>query len=356
MLKFSSTAAAASAVAAVAVCAPEKEPIVPTLALEPLASVDAPLSFSNDIALVTNDIACLIDAYEFQIKCLARSGRIVGVFGRKGEGPGEFESVPRIERAEGGAVALLDIRLDRITVFSVRGELLFETPMPGNFSMHQLFDDRVFGITRARSDTGRVFTPTERDLRSGEVLWSRTGIADALNAGCISEFAGRMSPAGSLVYWNCNSELVFFRDRDGPGVVGISPGRVVEFPNDRDVDAYLEGMARITAGAVRAPPQLSEAYADGYRSKPKRWYFSNEGPAFRFDDQGRTWAATTRDRDERSYIEVWDGPEYLTTVEIQDRLVGFDLLGDLMVTLVERQPDRDGIAARGIDWYVVPQF
>ena len=110
-----------------------------TLALEPVASVDAPLGFSNDIALVTNDITCLVDAYEFQIECRTRNGRIVGVFGRKGEGPGEFESPARIERAEGGAVALLDIRLDRITVFSVRGELLFEAPMPSNFSMSQLF-------------------------------------------------------------------------------------------------------------------------------------------------------------------------------------------------------------------------
>lgn len=329
---------------------------MPTLALEPVASVDAPLGFSNDIALVTNDITCLVDAYEFQIECRTRNGRIVGVFGKKGEGPGEFESPARIERAEGGAVALLDIRLDRITVFSVRGELLFEAPMPSNFSMSQLFDDRVFGITRARSDTGPVYIPTERDLRSGQVLWSGTGIADDLNAECIADFAGQMSPAGTLVYWTCNGELVFFQDRDGPGVVGISPGRVAEFPNDRDVDAYLEGMARIGAGAVRAPPQLSEAYADDYRSEPKRWYISNEGTTFRFDDHGRTWAATTRDRDERSYIEVWDGPAYLTTVEIRDRLVGYDLLDNLLVALVEREPDSDGIAARGIDWYVVPQF
>ena len=52
--------------------------------------------------------------------------------------------------------------LDRIIVFGVRGELLFETPMPGNFSMDQLFDDRVFGITRAKSNTG---LPSWRDNR-----------------------------------------------------------------------------------------------------------------------------------------------------------------------------------------------
>jgi len=356
LLRFHSIAAAVSAAAAMAACTPEERPLVSALVLEPAASVDAPLSFSNDVALVTNNIACVVDAYEFQIRCLTRDGMVVGTFGRKGEGPGEFLAVTRIERADDDAVALLDIRLDRITVFSVRGDLLFEAAMPANFSMDQLFGDRVFGITRARSDTGLVYMPTERDLRSGEILWSRDDVAEAAGTDCIAEFAGQMSPNGSLVYWNCLGELVLFEDRDGPGVVRTSPGRVEEFPNDRDVEAYLEGMARITAGAVRAPPSVSEAYANEYRSKPKRWYFSNEGPAFQFDDQGRTWAATTLNRNKRSYIEVWDGPEYLATVEIRDRLVGFDLLGDLLVALVEREPDGDGIAARGIDWYVVPRF
>lgn len=356
LLRFHATAAAVLAAAAAAACRPEERPLVSALVLEPAAAIDAPLNFSNDVALVTNNIACVVDAYEFQIRCLTRDGGMVGAFGRKGEGPGEFLGTPRIERADDDAVALLDILLDRVSVFSVRGDLLLETSMPANFSMRQLFGDRVFGITRTRTDTGRVDTPTERDLRSGEILWSRNDVAEAAGTDCIAEFAGQMSPSGSLVYWNCHGQLVFFKDRDGPGVVRTSPGRVDELPNDRDVEAYLEGIARITAGAVRAPPAVSEAYADEYRSKPKRWYFSNDGPAFRFDDRGRTWAATTRDRDERSYIEVWDGPEYLATVEIRDRLMGFDLLGDWLVAHVEREPDRDGIAARGIDWYAVPQF
>jgi len=31
--------------------------------------------------------------------------------------------------------------------------------------------------------------------------------------------------------------------------------------------------------------------------------------------------------------------------------MGYDLLGSTMAALVERQPDRDGIARRAIDWY-----
>jgi len=164
-----------------------------------------------------------------------------------------------------------------------------------------------------------------------------------------------MSPDGTWVSWNCNQELVVFNDSGGLGEARLSPVYSPEFPNDRDVDEYLEGMARISSGYMRAPAELSEAYAADYKSEFKRWYLG-AGQTFRFDDRDRIWAATTYNRDERSYIEVWDGPEYLNTVEIQDRLLGFDLLGDLLVALVEREADRDGIAARGIDWYLVPQF
>jgi len=67
-MRFHSTAAAVSAAAAVAVCTPEEKPSVSALVLEPAAAIDAPLNFSSDVALVTNDIACVVDAYEFQIR------------------------------------------------------------------------------------------------------------------------------------------------------------------------------------------------------------------------------------------------------------------------------------------------
>jgi len=77
----------------------------PVIALEPVASSPAPLSYNDDIALVTEELACVINSFEFQIQCGDRSGAIVGVFGSEGDGPGEFrtptDGTPRLLRTPG---------------------------------------------------------------------------------------------------------------------------------------------------------------------------------------------------------------------------------------------------------------
>ena len=70
-----------------------------------------------------------------------------------------------------------------------------------------------------------------------------------------------------------------------------------------------------------------------------------------FDSKDRLWYATTRDRDDFSYLDVWVETTYAGTVRIRDRLMAYDILGSTLVAFVERKPGRDGIAAGAIDWY-----
>ena len=68
--------------------------------LLPFASSGAPLSASDDIAIVSGEIACVINSYETRIHCVDRSDGGVAVFGREGEGPGEFDGLTGIERGQ----------------------------------------------------------------------------------------------------------------------------------------------------------------------------------------------------------------------------------------------------------------
>lgn len=73
-----------------------------------------------------------------------------------------------------------------------------------------------------------------------------------------------------------------------------------------------------------------------------------------FDDMGRTWIGTTRGRDQFSYLDVFVGNEFefLGSVKIRDRLIGYDVLDTTLAVLVERPLARgDIVARRGIDWY-----
>ena len=163
-----------------------------------------------------------------------------------------------------------------------------------------------------------------------------------------------MDPAGGLVARDCATPggLAFFEHRDGHGTAVRSPGYIEVFPNERDLDAYASGIARIGGGSGSVSKAMRDAWTAGYREKPKGWY---RGP-FKFDGQGNAWIAINRDRNAWSYLEVWDGPTYLHTMLVRDRLIGYDLLGTTLVVLVERAPDAKGIAPLAIDWYIMPDW
>ena len=70
-----------------------------------------------------------------------------------------------------------------------------------------------------------------------------------------------------------------------------------------------------------------------------------------YDDRGRLWVATERDRAHFSYFDIYVGIEYVGSVRVRDRLLGYDLYGSTLVTIVEREPDADGIGWHAADWY-----
>ena len=72
---------------------------------------------NTSIALADQNTACVIVSYEVQAHCVERAGAVVGRFGRKGDGPGEFQSMTEVVRGPGGVVGLRDLRLARLTVF-----------------------------------------------------------------------------------------------------------------------------------------------------------------------------------------------------------------------------------------------
>ena len=338
-------------------CGPHSDSTPLEVPLALVASTEVPLSGSESIALVREDTACVGDSFEFQVHCVTRNGRVVGVFGREGEGPGEFRSL-WVARGPDGDVAVIDPTLSRLTIFRLDGSVVSETSLPGEFLGLQMLDDRVVGSSPDWSaETGRDdqysvltrYVPMELSALTGEVLWSRAGMIDAASSDCLMLSEVGISSAGGLVVRDCASPagLAFFEDRDGDGTVVRSPAYIEEFPNERDVDAYVSGLARLGGGSGSVPASLREAWSAGYRDKPKGWY---RGP-FKFDGQGNAWIAITRDRDAWSYIEVWAGPNYLRTIVVRDRLISYDLLGKALVVLVERTPGPNGIARRAIDWY-----
>lgn len=61
------------------------------------------------------------DAQADQVRVFSAAGKYLATFGRKGEGPGEFQNISGLGPAPGGGVAALDGALGRVTVFDSTG-------------------------------------------------------------------------------------------------------------------------------------------------------------------------------------------------------------------------------------------
>lgn len=325
---------------------------VETLDVRPFAESPAPMSDASYVALADAETACVIQRFEHRVLCMGPDGGRRVALGHRGEGPGEFLAPARIFRQSRGKVAVFDGKLDRVTIIEPAGRVVSEIPIqqPEFFWINAMQGSLAFGFggSLPRSDGLPEAWNQVLDLTSGEVVWRRS-VYDTAATECGRVGTVHPHPAGGYVLHACDAYLVFLEDLDSnDGRVVKSPAYREALPNERDVDAYLYDLARLGGGSA-LPRSAMEPYAASFREEPKSWF--NGPDMFGFDRENRLWVATTRDRDAYSYFDVWVGTEYVASVRIRDRLMGFDMLDSTLVALVERQPDVSGIAARAIDWY-----
>ncbi len=335
-----SKVAAVVATAATFACGPETV-LPPTLSLVSVASVPAPLGGEYTMVLLDHDLVCVTDYFEFQVHCIGRDGVLVGVFGREGEGPGEFALVgPSLFRRPDGTVGAAS--MNRFSIFTPTGDLLSEAilPVPLLVPASKVFDTTLTGQYWAG---GVDMTPVEIDVASGVFVWHREDIDAIAETECGRVASGIISPSGGWTFPACQRELVFLDHRDAPTAKVIqSPTYSEEFPSQRDI---ADIAARNRSFALQTD-------LDVYRETPKRNHMS---VALAYDDRGRLWVATRRDRDRFSYFDLYVGTAYVGSVQVKDRLLGYDLYGSTLAVLVERPPDADGISARAVDWYDIDE-
>ena len=338
------------------------------LNLDPVAVSRVPLSRSASIALASENTACVIDSYQVGVLCTGRDDVVVGVFGREGEGPGEFRAPLAVVPAPDAAVGVIDAELQRLSVFRPTGELISDTRLTGVFLPAAPMTATLIGTAfAAQVEAGAMVlrnAQTEVNVASGEILWRRvfpdTQVRD--DAGCEpAPFGGLLHAAasrtGRMVFSICDAQLLFFADRDAAtGTLIKSPTYTAELPNQRDMEAYEEARREFGRRIGRSIDSTSvAASSERFRQRP-RFYSAHTW----FDAHDRLWVLTRRDRDEWSYLDVFDGDgRYAGTVRVRDRAHGFDIRGSTLVVLVERQADPDtpdGILDRAIDWYDISRL
>ena len=151
---------------------------------------------------------------------------------------------------------------------------------------------------------------------------------------------GAATPEGRWAFCTCASTLVLWDNEDV--TTFDDPTYVPELPSAAEIERYR---ARRLFGAT--PP---EAQVLQFAETPKPGMIP--GRSLIYDDWGRLWVATQRDRTAFSYFSIFSDTTYVGSVQVRDRVEGYDLLGNTLVVLVERLPeDPAGLPGRGVDWY-----
>lgn len=335
-------------------CARIDAPSFPELTVPLVDSASAPLSRNPNIALRTESVACVIDSYETQVHCAHRSGTVT-TFGQLGDGPGEYRNPINILRGPSETIGVIESQ--GLSLSDSTGQFLRRIQLPGVVVGPARGDSRVLKGTNVRG-LPSGWELVRIDMSTGHVLstspyprewpeWCRYSMSSRSSQPALGDLPsiGYATPWGGVVFF-CHKHLAVSGTAQTDLFAISTPSYVDELPNDRDTEDRL----RIIEAVQRTAGIESEL--GEFRQLPKNWWIRTQSPAY--DDMGRTWIGTTRDRDESSYFDVFAGEEFefLGSVRIRDRLIGYDVLGTTLTVLVERPLARgDVVARRGIDWY-----
>lgn len=325
--------------------------------LDAFASAPSPLSLRNELTLVADGAACVIDSYWSRVNCIDPGGESVE-FGTEGEGPGEFMFPSDLLRGASGTIEVLDPQLSRLSTFSASGGFLASTGgLPRWFSLQsrQVTDGTASGWYRRPDSSGEPpLVQAEIDVETGRVEWERAFPYEADVVNCSTPLwrttrllSGYRDGRDGFLFVTCHGEfLVWYADRDAeePAAIVQSPTYVERYPTEEDVASTLQ-----TLGSAPWAPSEEEI-----RSRPKLWY----GPRV-LDDRRRFWAVSHWNVGSAvipslSYIDMFrltdDGPQYALTLRVADKVVGMDVLGDTLAVLVVQ--DAGGVVEeRRVDWY-----
>ena len=325
-----------------------------------VGTADVPFSTARAIALLANGrTACVVDSCDHRVRCVDPDGSVVGVFGREGEGPGEFEFPTDLGRGESGSVGVFDMGLGRFTIYEPAGALLHTVRLPG------------YGDLDATGAFRRIRVGDRNDQRAGylrggcrpEAVFRRFTRSMSPRERFSEERNSRLSPCRLTAGGSC-------MDARTPVAAGFFlPVRAMSSSLPRMVRRRRLRRPRIR-GNCRRSSMLPSSLPRG--SISLRWacrFRRNASMSTGRRQNGINWrrASTVSTRTAGggslpraitvsfSYLDVFCDGRYVGTVQVRDRLWGFDILESRLAVVVDRLAGSDdepsAIPARGVDWY-----
>lgn len=268
---------------------------------------------SRAVAWVLDSSIALIDSDRQQILvCGIWHGKSQYV-GRKGPGPGEMTGAFAITASAGGALAIADAALRRVTVWDSAAKLRRIVRIPGFPA--QLLAWNASSIDVVWLDPGATTRPVVgRVASAGEQADSLFSLA-ALDS--VFGDVPSTSPSGPVFAVGSNGKGQYFVARTDMYRVAVtdSAGRLIrvmgrpEFPIEHYSQAEVESKIRLAmfaagANGPRVPPAGISELAHKFVGTPKPVMGAQ---SLAVDEEGQLWVVTTRYSGDSTEVDVF-GP------------------------------------------------
>ena len=298
------------------------------------ADCTGPTQFTEiaDVAVTPSGQVWVADKDDPRIRVFSSAGRAVRSFGRRGEGPGEYQGIEKLFPAADGTVAVVDMRLFRLTrldslgrvrsTTSIRNFPLDAANAPGSAAIYLLFSRFQPGtssVMRVAPETDSL-VPLLGPL---EDFPSREAPAE------IHSLA--VAPDGSVAVGDGEAEyrIRVFRSGRWRDITRDIPRKV------RTPAELTEMQSQLMAGGRRARAEGGQPSTELPREKPHFGWL-----ALRYDPTGHLWVRTGRGDESRTVFDVFaTSGSYLGEVTVPGKTSSFSLGGNYLVTA---QEDRNG--------------
>lgn len=312
---------------------------LPVLKEQPIPTSLLELAFNADttVGLVVHPGGCLLmaDRSESQVVCIDLRSGVTKRIGRRGAGPGEFNSIAGFAVIPGGDLVVQDVGSNRLTFlksdWSDGGSVPLATRIIAG--LYRPTRDSVFALTgpprmelvaismRTGASTTR-FSPGKTDSALFALPQYRTWgffIRPFSSSGWLVASLGH----STILRLDANGHLISRAQRELPP----------ELPSPEEKEARRAQIARLNPGLSADQIKSLQARVDEYSKAPKLATVKN---GFLEDESGRLWVITPRLRTDSTELDVFDKRgQFLGTRRVPGRAQAVTLWGNDLLVLGE---------------------
>lgn len=265
---------------------------------EPDEDQNYPFSMLSWLSVDDDENIITMDNEEGCIRIFDKTGKLIRRFGRKGQGPGDFQNVTFLSVLEGDKIGVVDRSNHRFSHFSRDGKCLKEVKLGEYWNVYRIKADSRGSlyanfVTWNRTDKEVSFTVDlikfDSDFKPVMTLGNFEESSKRNEVNMVEKRFGYDVRSDDVLVWGINTEYVLnFVNPDGKVIRKV----VKDYDPEKLTEEDRKRQYKLSFGERTLPPRIKLNY-------PKHYYPYGY---LICDDQGRTFVRTYEKANQREFF------------------------------------------------------